>query len=715
MKTGGFSCKYEKSLFTIDHECHSIKWIKDFILSLDKNKLISKTRKGVEYYSIPCSFDIETSSFYEADEKRAIMYCWQFSILGHCCMGRTWHEFISLMNYISDTLYLSDERKLVIYVHNLSYEFQFMRFYFDWINVFSLEKRKPIKAEISQNIEFRCSYILSNYSLSNLAKNLTTYNSLSKLIGDLDYSKIRHSKTPLSKKEVGYCINDVLIVVAFIQEEMERLGNITKLPLTKTGYVRRYVRNSVLYGSDKDRYEKKKNFHKYHRLMKALKISADDYVQLLRAFQGGFTHASVLHSNKLMNNVDSFDFTSSYPYVLVSEKFPMSEPLHVKPKNEKIFRDYMKYYCCFFDVEFFGLSPTITFDNYISESKCFEKRNVTSQNGRVVSADYIKITVTEIDFDIIERFYTYDHMRVSNMKIMRKAYLPKELIKSILFLYQDKTKLKGVDGEEVNYMQSKGMLNSVYGMMVTAIVKAETTYTNNEWGETPPNFDAEIEKYNDKKNRFLFYPWGVWCTAYARRNLISGILEFREDYIYSDTDSIKCLNAKKHMKYINRYNNICDRKMEKVAKLYDIDISLFAPVDIKGIKHPLGYWDFETKNKQYQKFKTLGAKRYMYFDDKLHITVSGIGKKIGCEYIEKNFDDPFKAFADGLEIPKGETGKMIHTYIDKPISGIVSDYNGVKCRYSEMSYIHMEDAEYSLSISDRYMKYLMEVDDFEIH
>jgi hypothetical protein len=155
-------------------------------------------------------------------------------------------------------------------------------------------------------------------------------------------------------------------------------------------------------------------------------------------------------------------------------------------------------------------------------------------------------------------------------------------------------------------------------------------------------------------------------------------------------------------------------KMNRVSKLYDIDMSLFTPEDIKGIKHPLGYWDFETKENQYQKFKTLGAKRYMYFDDKLHITVSGIGKKIGCEYIEKNFDDPFKAFSDGLEIPKGETGKMIHTYIDNPISGVVSDYKGVKCRYSEMSFIHMEDAEYSLSISDRYMKYLMEVEDFEI-
>ena len=714
MKTGGFSFDYEKSLFTIDHECHSIQWIKKFILSLDKNRLISKTRKGVEYYSIPCSFDIETSSFYENSEKRAIMYCWQFSILGHCCMGRTWQEFIALMKYINDTLYLSEDRKLIIYVHNLSYEFQFMRMYFEWINVFSLEKRKPIKAEISENIEFRCSYILSNYSLSNLAKNLTTYNGLSKMIGDLDYSKLRHSKTPLTKKEIGYCINDVLIVVAFIQEEMERLGNITKLPLTKTGYVRRYVRNSVLYGSDNNRYEKKKNFHKYHRLMRSLTISADDYKQLLRAFQGGFTHASVLHSNRLLNCVDSFDFTSSYPYVLVSEKFPMSKPMEVKPKNEKIFRDYLKYYCCFFDVEFFGLSPKITYDNYISESKCYEKRNVVSQNGRVVSADYIRMTVTEIDFKIIEQFYTYDHMRVSDMKIMRKAYLPKELIKSILFLYQDKTKLKGVEGEEVNYMQSKGMLNSVYGMMVTAIVKAETTYNNNEWGEVPPDFETEIEKYNDKKNRFLFYPWGVWCTAYARRNLISGILEFQEDYVYSDTDSIKCLNAKTHMDYINRYNGICDRKMERVSKLYDIDMSLFAPQDIKGISHPLGYWDFETENKQYQKFKTLGAKRYMYFDGKLHITVSGIGKKIGCEYIEKHFDDPFKAFSDGLEIPKGETGKMIHTYIDESISGTVTDYNGVQCRYSELSFIHMEDAEYSLSISDRYMKYLMEVEDFEI-
>ena len=66
----------------------------------------------------------------------------------------------------------------------------------------------------------------------------------------MDYSLIRHSNTELTEKELGYCINDVLVVVAYIQETIEREGNITKIPLTKTGYVRNYTRNNCMYNGD---------------------------------------------------------------------------------------------------------------------------------------------------------------------------------------------------------------------------------------------------------------------------------------------------------------------------------------------------------------------------------------------------------------------------------------------------------------------------------
>ena len=74
-------------------------------------------------------------------------------------------SFIELTEKLQDTLLLKNNRRLVVYVHNLSYEFQFMRKHFTWKSVFSIDSRKPIYAVTDFGIEFRCSYILSGYSL----------------------------------------------------------------------------------------------------------------------------------------------------------------------------------------------------------------------------------------------------------------------------------------------------------------------------------------------------------------------------------------------------------------------------------------------------------------------------------------------------------------------------------------------------------------------
>ena len=213
--------------------------ISEFIKQLKEVKKcrVIKTGKKIEYYNVPAAFDIEVTSFYSKDVngellKNGIMYIWTFAIYGLVTTGRTWEEFIYLLGVISDELRLHESRRLVIYVHNLAYEFQFMRKHFEWSKVFALEERKPVQAVTPDGIEFRCSYKLSGYSLQKLGDQLTKYK-VQKLVGDLDYDKIRHSKTIMTEKEVGYCVNDVMVVVAYIQELIESNGDISKIPLTK--------------------------------------------------------------------------------------------------------------------------------------------------------------------------------------------------------------------------------------------------------------------------------------------------------------------------------------------------------------------------------------------------------------------------------------------------------------------------------------------------
>lgn len=668
-----------------------------------------KRKKKVQLYNIPCSFDIETTSFYYNGEKCAIMYEWTFGINGNVIIGRTWEELEKLLKTIANHLGLNVNKRLVIYVHNLSFEFQFIRKRLLWEKVFSVDTRKPVYAITLSGLEFRCSYMLSGYSLAKLGDELTRYK-VTKMSGDLDYSLLRHAETPLTNAELKYCENDVRVVMSYIQECVENEGDISKIPLTKTGYVRTYCRNACLYDGSNHRNNTGK-YKAYRELMNVLTLEPEEYKQLKRAFQGGFTHANAYYTGNILEKVASYDFTSSYPYVMISEKFPMSKGRLVNGNgrlhSEDEFYYYLRRYCCLFDVRFYGIMAKVTHENPISYSRCYNVQNAVSNNGRIVQADLIGTTLTECDFKVIRYFYKWDKMEIANFRVYDRGYLPTDFVKAILKLYSDKTTLKGVEGKEVEYLLSKGMLNACYGMIVTDICRDENIYTKfDEWEIEKPDIEKAIENYNKNKKRFLFYPWGVWVTAYARQNLFTGIVEFESDYIYSDTDSVKVLNYQNHQQYIDDYNRQCEAKLKAACQYHKIPFSLMQPETIKGEKKLLGIWDFEGV---YSRFKTLGAKRYMTEkDDKISFTVSGVNKAYAIPYLINTYgkDGIFQAFDNMLWIPPQYTGKNTHTYIDEERKGILVDYTGVPLEFNELSGTHLEEADYSLSMTETYLNYI---------
>ena len=688
---------------------YELKDLTQFLSTINTKDIIKS--KDKIYYNLAMSFDIETSSFYEDKngviytnddyrklkntvkaEKKAIMYIWQFAIEENVIIGRTWNDFLYFCKKLYDYLNLK-ECYIVVYVHNLSYEFQFICKWFNWIDIFADSERKPIKATTDTHFIFKCSYRLSGYSLEVLANNLKSHN-IKKMVGDLDYNLIRNSKTPISKEELKYCENDVLIVTSYIDEQINEFGNIEKIPLTQTGKVRRYVRKQCFQNKE------------YQYFIKELTIEKPEYMLLKNAFMGGFTHCNAMYTNKICQNVTSYDFTSSYPTVLISEKYPMSKGNEVYITTETELLNLIKNYCVLVDLQFTNIKTSFMYEQIISYSKCRNVKNPLINNGRIVQADTLTITCTDIDFLNIKDFYKWDSMKIGLCYIYKKDYLPKEFIKTILHLYKSKTELKGVDGKEVEYLHSKELLNSLYGMCVTSIVHDTVSFNGSEWTTENGNLDEELKKYNTDKNRFLFYHWGVWCTAYARNNLYTGIKECKDDYIYSDTDSIKIFNADKHKNYFEKYNKWIVQKLEKCLKYHNIPLDYISPKTIKGETKTLGIWDFDGF---YTDFKTLGAKRYIYRkDDKISITVCGLSKKSGKEFIE-NQQKPFLFFNDGMFVDCEHTGKMTHTYIDREIENVITDYLGNQAYYHEKSFIHLEKTDYLLSLSDMYIKYFMGV------
>lgn len=676
------------------------------------------------YYNIPASFDIEASSFIAGTDgkgepiKHGTMYIWQLGINGSVLYGRTWEEFGIVLDELVDYLGLNTFKRLIIYVHNLGYEFQWFRKYFEWDKVFAIKKRRPVYA-ICGGLEFRCSYFLSNYSLEYLGENMLHKYPVKKLVGNLDYYKIRHSKTPLTAEELAYAVNDVRVVMSYIQEKIEHDGDITKIPLTNTGYVRNYCREECFYEDAKTEEDRKRVQMNYKAIMKSLQItSKEEYAQLHRAFAGGFTHASCLYSGKVMFDVGSADLTSSYPYHMCAEYFPMSKCTYIGTIDEdKLFNYYLTKYCCLFDIEFTNLMPNVTFENVLSQSKCQLYGKYVINNGRVVSADRCITTLTELDFDTVRKFYKWDSIKVSNMRIYRRGYLPKPLILAILNMYGDKTTLKGIEGKEVEYLVSKNMINASFGMMVTAIVRDNFEY-NDDWYVSSGDTTSQLADYNKNFNRFLFYAWGVWVTAHARHSLFTAIYEFAEDYVYADTDSIKGINFDDHLDYFKKYNNMVFDKLLTMCNHYHIPFKMVKPKTKKGEEKMLGLWDREDG---YSRFKTVGAKRYMYEyekDGKLSLTVSGLNKKYAIPWLlednNNNYEIIFEKFGEGMFIPAGHTGKLTMTYIETEMQGTLVDYLGNECEYHELSGIHAEPQSYYMSIIDDYLKFLKGVQYVEI-
>lgn len=676
--------------------------------------------KGQEYYNIPAAFDIETSSFYDGEEKtenkRAIMYIWQFGIGSWVTCGRTWEELIAFISVLERAMALGPKRRLIVYVHNLPYEFQFIRKRLKWEKVFLLDHRKPVYAINNGGIEFRCSLKLSGgKSLANVAKDLAKYK-VKKMVGDLDYTKLRTPLTPLTPKELKYCENDIRVILCYIAEKIEQDGDILRIPLTNTGYVRNYCRK-MCYGKWKS----------YRNIMSNLTIEPDEYSQLKRGFQGGFTHANAHYVRKVLKNVGSHDFGSSYPGCMVMEKFPMSKASRISdgiPLDE--LKEILLIKNCLFDVEFFDIFPKRNQEHPISRYKCWVCENATIDNGRVVMASHIITTMTEQDFFTALDFYVFEKVKIGNLITYEKNYLPRNFVLSILELYRKKTILKGIRDEEVNYMISKNMINAGYGMMVTDPVRDELIYTeDNFYDEQEAVLDEAIEKYNKNIRRFLFYPWGVWVTAYARANLFSGIAELGDDYVYSDTDSLKSLHSERHEEYFRRYNNQIEEKIKKASEYQNIDISMFKPKTINGKVKTIGVWEDEGK---YNLFKTLGAKRYITFREESFrkedgdlivewtepsyiLTLAGANKRMSIAYLRLT-GKPFDNFDDELIIPSDRSGRLALKYIDDETEGDVVDINGIPYHYHELSSIHMEPTQYDLSISDEFIKYLWGIKDY---
>lgn len=654
-----------------------------------------KNRADIVNDDIMC-FDIETSSgflhkdsntlepylgkskkYYEDCKKFAICYVWQFSINDNVFWGRTLEDFKDFLQELE----FYEPHKKIVYIHNFSFEFQFLINVLQFDYVFARQARKPLFAEWS-TYQFRCSYFLTNMSLAVWAEQRKL--KVKKLVGDLDYTVLRTPKTILNDTELAYCFNDVLVMYYGLLQYKEKYGHIIDIPFTQTGEVRKEVIDRMNVTSE----------YKYRkRCLKLIPETIEDYSLLCDCFMGGYTHSNAIHTNIVLEKIRSKDIASSYPTVMCLEKYPMTYFEETIPCDDYFNND--KYsYIITFDVEHLRSKR---WNTWLSFSKCAKIKGYSLDNGRVLKADFVQLSLTNIDYEMFQLCYDFENLNIIDFRVSSNDYLSPTFVKYILELYGNKTTLKGIKEHEPLYLKSKQYINSMYGMMVTKNITDTIEFEEDRWKKELLNENSFYTKIASEKKKlsktFGAFQFGVWVTAYARRNLWQGILALDYNVVYCDTDSIKYIDCDSN--FFNEYNEkIAERENER-ADMLGIPREKFYPKDRNGVSHRLGIFDDDG---QYQKFKTLGAKKYCYVDNnnKLHMTVSGVRKSAVSQL--HNIEE----FKDGTVFDVEHAQKLLMTYIDD-MTPIVWNKGQYDEFYSKYQYgICAQPTTYSLGITDDY-------------
>jgi len=587
------------------------------------------------------TFDIESTTMKSAGaDPYGFMYHWQLDVYysgkHHVVFGRRWEEFTTFRN----RFYYEYSRRgmiystIMVYVHNLSFEFVFMNRFLDPESEIFARGANDVLVirEPSINWEWRCSYALTNMSLRKACEHAPNCIHRKLQEGSFDYKEIRTADTVLNEIEQGYCYNDVAGLAEVIAD-YHRHDRFIQMPLTSTAFVRRDMRSAC------------RKAKSYHKKFQEMEYSAEQYKMMENGFRGGDTHASRYMADRIHYGIRCRDFASAYPAVMMQETFPAGPPIWCKIETQEQMDYYTSNFHVIMEVFYWDLQTSAP-DPYIPVAKTLQRHHVAIDNGRVLSADFVHLVITEIDYQIIKAEYQYSTMKVIKSFYFNKELLPAPIRETVLKYYDGKTQLKGLPEKSYEYNKSKALLNSCYGCAATKIHDYELLFTGTEWLEKPKDLEDAIHKYFNSRNNVLPYQWALYVTAHVRKRLHDLIrIAGPDHFLYCDTDSIYYINDGTLEDTFEQWNN------DLIARTSHMDMRVWSD-DSKGKRRYLGIAEVD---KDLDEFKTLGAKKYIYKDAKgTHITVAGLSKK-AASY----FKDDLNNFHVGVTVPEGTSGRTI--------------------------------------------------------
>lgn len=582
----------------------------------------TKNKKHVYYCDEFATFDTETSH----TDTASWIYQWSVKFDRRYLYGRTPSDFIELLKALQVHYNLSDERKIFIIIHNASYEMQFLKHYLriydatmrggsDEMEILAIDKHTYISVDIF-GFRFICSYKLSNLNLDLFAKNYADH--FRKATGEIDYRILHYPDEELDASNWFYQFSDVAAQHDAIKGLLRIHGYklISDAPMTSTGFVRTRCR------------EASRGELFWRKVFRRSALTLEQYNLAHQVFMGGLTICSYKYSDvtvrvgkeyngKIYDTIGHVDFASSYPTRQMLDYFPKGAPTwYGSVESDEELQELLDNYCCMFVLHAYDvhIKPGVTAP-YIPSSKILypkTKKGILKLNGKVVFAEEMAIAVTEIDYKWIMKQYDIKGDKfIDKMLIFERGEMPKFLKKEIMYYYENKCKLKKADPRL--YLASKALLNSIYGMSATAIIRQEYKY-DDEMILDKRNTKTDEEKltqYYESRNSFLPYQYGIFTTAHSRDALMTLIESIGYDkFLYCDTDSVFYLSDPEAEAAINEYNKGIRKRAIEAGAYYENKV--------------LGVAEHEPN---LTAFRGLHAKCYAMIEDgKLSVTIAGINR-----------------------------------------------------------------------------------------
>lgn len=615
---------------------------------------VHKRRGKTEYIDLTATLDIETTN----TDTDGFAYSFQMCVGGQCVVVRYIEDLVEVLDGIIEHYMVSNDRRLVIYVHNLGYEHFYMTQILTdvWGMPESLftKPRKPLSIRYPIGIEFRDSLKLFQKSLARA----TVGCKHEKLVGDLDYTVYRTPDTPLTQEEFDYCVNDVIGLWEAIERLKKEHGyNQATIPFTNTGMVIEAV-NAELR---KERGQKTRNE------MRKLDLNKEQLRLAYLCMAGGDTHGTRWRAGNVYDNCNSYDLKSAHPSQQILRKFPCGKPVTMPHDLCEEDLDAIeaagygwlgKIYVHNWQIRPECPNPTVSF------SKCSAVNGLRGKdNGRVMGAEDAFIYMDSNDWWRFKQAYTYEDVVGVEILAFYLDCLPPAFRGAIL----DKFKVKesAEDGPDRNF--AKICVNTIFGGCAQKTVRDEysvdigeiMTCDTTKWED---NLDGKTddEVYKTQRNKFPFL-WGLWTASLSRRKLFELQMAVGwENLIYWDTDSCKYEGEK--MPTVDAYNDEVRAQCIARDAVCQNRKGEFVYIGVAEDEHPMVRYG-------YKRFTFLHAKCYAAeaYDKNIkeyvvESTIAGVGKKNGVAALQGDIAN----LQNGLYI--ADAGGLALSYHDRPIT-----------------------------------------------